>query len=98
MKERLPKREAELLLKQLFSENIEQDSWLNNYKKPVKTTRQMSNHHQLYHFLSERFEKPYNQAQRDASNQTAGGKGRSTGRSPAEAQGYPNGSIKDAQQ
>ena len=94
MKERLPKREAELLLKQLFTENIEQDSWLNNYKKPAKSVKQVSNHHQVYNYPSEKAERPYtynqyNQALRDpaAFGNTATSKGRSmtlAGRSPVE--------------
>ena len=39
----VPEKDAQILLKQLFEENIEQDSWLNNYKKPAKTLKQMSN-------------------------------------------------------
>lgn len=96
MRERLPKGDADLLLQQLFTENIEQDSWLNNYKKPVKTTRQVSNHHQVYNFLGERAERS-GQIQREYFNQTISGRSRATGRSP-EAQGHPNGSLKDAQQ
>ena len=57
MKERLPKHEAELLLKQLFTEDIEQDSWLNSYKKPAKSLKQVSNPHRVYNDPNEKGEK-----------------------------------------